>query len=180
MHDLPDMTYWVCGWAEQRVCGIHSPSPRHFSCNFFKRNAIHVCFCSFSSWEKYIYKSFPIMGHLCCITVWLIDLYTPRKDQASNTDATPLSWNQELSSSFGSSGMKWSSFLDSSGAAWDCSWSVVCGGWRPGGLKPHHEATGGWRAVNALRVNRYLGEWKAKMTRPLESNNDKGSKFQWW
>lgn len=39
--------------------------------------------------EIHLHNGFPIMGPFCCITVWLMDLYVPRGDQASDTDATP-------------------------------------------------------------------------------------------
>lgn len=66
----------------------------------------------------HLQNSFPIMGHLCCITVCLMDLYIPRG--VTLMPHHPL-WNEEFSSSFGSSGMNWSSFLDSSRATWDRS-----------------------------------------------------------
>lgn len=57
---------------------------------FFKINAIHVHFLFFLLMgEIHLQNGFPIMGHLCCITVWLMDLYIPRGDQASDADATP-------------------------------------------------------------------------------------------
>lgn len=39
--------------------------------------------------EIHLQNGFPIMGHLCCITVWLANLYIPRGNWATDTNATP-------------------------------------------------------------------------------------------
>lgn len=39
--------------------------------------------------EIHLQNGFPIMGHIRCIAMWLMDLYIPRGDRASDTDATP-------------------------------------------------------------------------------------------
>lgn len=55
MHHLCTVIYWVCGWAEQRVCGIPSSSPGHF-CNFLKINAACIWDLFFFSPGKSITK----------------------------------------------------------------------------------------------------------------------------
>lgn len=121
----------------------------------------------------YLQNGFPIMDHLCSITWWLMDLYIPRGGQASDTAATaPL-----LES--GAQLQLWQLWDELEQFPW-LQWGLLgpvlvwsLWWWCPGGLKSHHAATGGWRAAIALKVNRHLEEWKAKMTRPPKAATSK-------
>jgi len=171
---------WCIGSVAElsRVCGIHSPSPRHFSCNFLKINVIHVCFLFFLLiGERHLQNGFPIMGHLCCITLWLLDLYTPRGDQASDIDATPP---QELSSSFGKSGNQ-SNFLNSSGSllgllpVWSMWWWMSKRAQAPprGSRRVKSSNCTQWTGTYRNERQRWLVPWKTAMSKEESFNNDR-------
>lgn len=128
MRDVPDVTYWMWGWTEQRACGILSLSPRYFSCKF-KNN-----FTPPPHGRNTSTKWFSNNGPYGFITLWLTDLYISREGWTGDTDATsPLL-------STGAEFHVWQLQDEPVAFPW-LQWRSIpfgaCSNWRPGEPKSH-------------------------------------------